>query len=385
MTTRDGESRGGSGRGIGRRRLLTLAAGGAAGLALTAGGAGRANWTALAQTAVADPEADPEADPVADPTAGASPASGDTLTIYAGQHASTVEAIAAAFTKATGIPVQIRSGEDAELANQLVAEGASSPADVVITENSPALMLLSEQKLLAPVDAATLARVPERYNSPNDDWVGTAARETVLVYNPALLPAENLPQSVLDLAKPEWQGKIGIAPAESDFQPLVAAVAKLEGRDAAAAWLDGLARNAETYQGNFAILRAVEAGDLAAGIINHYYWFRLAKEVGADQMHSKLYYFRRHDPGALVNVSGAGVLAAGRHPDEAQRFLAFLVSDAGQAALVASGDFEYPLAKGDAAAPGLEPFDKLEPPAISIADLGDGREAVELLQDAGLL
>jgi iron(III) transport system substrate-binding protein len=384
MTTRDGESRDGNRRGLGRRRLLTLAAGGAAGLTFAAG-ASRTGWTALAQTAVADPEADPVADPEADPTAGGSPVSGDALTIYAGQHAATVEAIGAAFTKETGIPVQVRSGEDAEIANQIVAEGSASSADVVITENSPALMLLSEQKLLAPVDAATLARVPEQYNSPNDDWVGTAARATVLVYNPTLVPEADLPQSVLDLAKPEWQGKIGIAPAESDFQPLVAAVAKLDGRDAAETWLEGLARNAKTYQGNTAILRAVDAGELAAGIINHYYWFRLAKEVGADQMHSKLYYFRRHDPGALVNVSGAGALAAAKHADEAQRFLAFLVSDDGQKALVASGDFEYPLATPSAAAPGLEPFDKLEPPAISIDDLGDGRDAVELLQDAGLL
>ncbi|HEU0116321.1 MAG TPA: extracellular solute-binding protein, partial [Thermomicrobiales bacterium] len=348
MTTGNGGGRGGHGLALGRRRLVRLAAGGMAGLAFAAG---RGDWTALAQTAVADPEADPVADPTASQAVGASPASGAAITIYNGQHAATTEAIAAAFTKATGIPVQIRSGEDAELANQLVAEGKSSPADVVITENSPALMLLSEQKLLAPVDAATLARVPEQYNSPNGDWVGSAARATALVYNPALLPAADLPQSILDLAKPEWQGKIGIAPAESDFQPLVAAVAKIEGRDAAAAWLAGLARNAEPYQGNTAILRAVEAGDLAAGIINHYYWFRMAKEIGADQMHSKLYYVRRHDPGALVNVSGAGALAGGRHLAEAQRFLAFLVSDAGQQALVASGDFEYPLAKGAKAPP----------------------------------
>jgi iron(III) transport system substrate-binding protein len=384
MTTRDGESRDGNRRGLGRRRLLTLAAGGAAGLTFAAG-ASRTGWTALAQTAVADPEADPVADPEADPTAGGSPVSGDALTIYAGQHAATVQAIGAAFTKETGIPVQVRSGEDAEIANQIVAEGSASSADVVITENSPALMLLSEQGLLAPVDPTTLARVPAQYDSPTGDWVGVAARATVLVYNPSLLPEADLPASIRDLAKPEWRGKIGIAPAESDFQPFVAAVIKMEGHDAAAKWLEGLAANAKTYQGNFAILRAVDKGDIAAGIINHYYWFRMAAEVGADQMHSKLHYFRHQDPGALVVVSGAGALKASRHPAEAQRFLAFLVSDRGQQALVQSKDFEYPLATGVAAPPDLEPFDKLDPPPVGVADLGDGRAAVELLQDAGLL
>ena len=176
-------------------------------------------------------------------------------------------------------------------------------------------MRLSEQGLLTPVPAEILSQVPARYNAPAGDWVGVAARATVLVYAPSLLPETALPASLLDLAKPEWQGKVGIAPAESDFLPVVTAVIKLEGEDAAREWAEGLARNATVYLGNTPILRAVEAGQLATGVINHYYWFRMAAEVGTSAMRSKLYYFGHKDPGALVNVWGAGILASSPQPE----------------------------------------------------------------------
>jgi iron(III) transport system substrate-binding protein len=343
-----------------------------------------------------EPEADPEADPEPHQEAGegggeeiisprGTPVPGGTLTLYSGQHGEPTREVVAAFADATGTIVRLRSGEDAELANQIIAEGSASPADVIYTENSPALVRLSEQGLLAPVDPETLALVPAQYNAPQGDWVGVAARETVLVYNPALLAEADLPASVLDLAQPQWEGKIGIAPAGTDFLPLVTAVIVLEGEDAARTWAEGLARNAERYRGNIAILRAVDNGDLAAGIINHYYWFRMAHEVGEDQMHSRLYYFGNQDAGALVNVSGAGPLAASKNPELAQQFLAFLVGKQGQEVLAQSDDFEYPLGSGVAASPELKPFAELDPPPITIADLGDGSAAIALLQDVGWL
>lgn len=310
---------------------------------------------------------------------------GAKMTLYNGQHASTTEAIVKAFTAETGVEVQVRDGEGPELANQIVAEGDGSPADAFYTENSPALMLLSDKGLLAPVDEATLARVPEQYNSPKQDWVGVAARSHVFLYNPDLLPEAELPKSVMDLAQPEWKGKYGYAPAGGDFQPLVTAVIKLKGHDAALDWAKGLEKNGEIYQGNMAILKAVEAGELAGGITLHYYWYAMARENGADKMKSKLYFYGHQDPGALLVVSGAGALKAGKNPEAAQAFLQFIVSPKGQQALVNAGDFEYPLAQGAKGQPALKPFDELDPPNVGPADLGDGKAAVELLQDAGIL
>lgn len=310
---------------------------------------------------------------------------GSKITLYNGQHSSTTKAIVKAFTAETGIDVQVRDGEDPELANQIVAEGDGSPADVVYTENSPALMLLSDKGLFAPVNDVTLKRVPEQDNSPKRDWVGVAGRSHVFLYNPARLPEAELPTSVMDLAQPQWKGKYGYAPAGGDFQPLVTAVIKLKGHDAALDWAKGLQKNGEIFQGNMAILKAVEAGQIAGGITLHYYWYAMARENGAGKMKSKLHFYGNQDPGALLVVSGAGALKSSKNPDAAQAFLQFLVSANGQKALVDAGDFEYPLAEGSKGQPELKPFDQLDPPAVGPGDLGDGRAAVELLQEAGIL
>jgi iron(III) transport system substrate-binding protein len=311
--------------------------------------------------------------------------SGGTITLYNAQHEQLTNALVAAFTKQTGINVRVRSGEEPELANQLVEEGSASPADVFLTENSPPLVLLSEKGLLARLPASTLASIPARYDSPVGDWVGLAARATALIYNPKLLPAAQLPRSILDLADPSWKGKLALAPAEVDFQPVVAAVAKLDGAAAAKRWLSGFASNAKRYNDNEGIVAAVEAGQAAAGIVNHYYWYRAADEIGLGNIHSKLYYFGHNDPGALVDVCGAAVLKSSRQSALAQKFVAFLASKQGQQALVRSGDWEYPLLAGVAPRAGLKPFATLDPPSIGPSDLGDDRSALRLMQQAGLL
>jgi iron(III) transport system substrate-binding protein len=292
------------------------------------------------------------------------------------------DALVAAFEKQTGITVHVRLGEDEELANQIVAEGSSSPADVILTENSPPLVLLQEKHLLAKVNASAYSRVPAKYSSPSRNWVGVAGRATALVYNPKQVPASMLPTSILDLAKPAWKGKLAIAPSEADFQPVVAAVIELKGEARAKAWLQGFKANAKVYNDNEGIVAAVERNQVAAAIIDHYYWFRA---YTGRSMKSKLHYIGHRDPGALIDVSGAAVLASSKHAALAQRFVAFAVSRAGQRTLVTGGDFEYPLASGAPAAPRLTPLAKLDPPQVRVAQLGDGKAALALLQEVGLL
>jgi iron(III) transport system substrate-binding protein len=315
----------------------------------------------------------------------ASSGKGGTLTLYSAQHEQMTNAFAKAFEKKTGATVRVRFGEDEGLANQIVQEGAASPADVLLTENTPPLELLTEKGLLAEADAATLAQVPSADSSQSGDWVGVAARETVLIYNPKLLGTMALPKSILDLAKPQWKGKLAIAPSEPDFVPIVSAIEKLDGRAATEAWLEGFADNAKRYDDNEGIVAAVEAGQVTAGIINHYYWYEQRAEVGASKVRSKLYYFGHRDPGALVNISGAGALKSSKNQALAQRFLAFLVSKEGQNAMTHSGDWEYPLLAGVTPPQGLSPFTSLEAPDIGPAVLGDGSQPLALMQQAGLL
>lgn len=316
---------------------------------------------------------------------GSSSDSAGSLTLYSSQHEPMTEALVEGFEAESGAKVQVRYGEDEGLASQIEQEGDASPADVVLTENTPPLEALAEKELLAAVEPSTLDEVPSQYNSPTGHWVGVAARETVMVYNPDLVAANELPASILDLAKPEWKGKLAIAPSEPDFVPIVSAITKLDGEAAAKEWLEGFADNAKRYNDNEGIIAAVDNGEVAAGIINHYYWYEAVAEEGKDKVPSKLHYFGNEDPGALVNVSGAGALESSDAPELAQEFLAYLVSVEGQTAITKSGDWEYPLNGEVLPPPGLKPFDSLEPPQVGPADLGDGSEPLELMQQVGLL
>jgi iron(III) transport system substrate-binding protein len=311
--------------------------------------------------------------------------SSGSLTLYSSQHEPMTEALVKGFEEKNGAKVEVRYGEDEGLASQIEQEGDASPADVFLAENTPPLELLAGDDLLSEVDSSTLGEVPSRYSSPTGHWVGVAARETVLVYNPDLIAADELPASILDLAKPEWKGELAIAPSEPDFVPIVSAIEKLDGEGAAQSWLEGFADNAKRYNDNEGIIAAANDGQVAAGVINHYYWYEAAAEEGKDEIVSKLHYFGNEDPGALVNVSGAGALESSDDPDLAQEFLAYVVSEEGQSAMAGSGDWEYPLNSAVAPPPGLKPFDSLEPPNVGPADLGDGSAPVELMQQVGLL
>jgi iron(III) transport system substrate-binding protein len=317
---------------------------------------------------------------LAGPAAAAAP-----LTLYSAQHQQMVDQVTAAFTKETGIPVRVHSGEGPEVAAQLLREGAASPADVYFTENTPELVLLDEHGLLGKVAPATLARVPAKYSAPDGTWLGVLARENVLLWAPSKIKEDALPASVLDLAKPEWKGRIAIAPGDADFQPLVGAVVALKGREAALDWLRGLKANAQIFDDEEGVVSAVERGSIAAGLANNYYWARMHAESGGKSA-SRLHHFAGGDAGGIVNVSGAAVLKSSRQPEEAQRFLAFLVSAPVQRMLAeGSIDFEYPLVAGVAANPLLTPMDRLQPPSIALSALGDDQGSAALLREAGLI
>jgi iron(III) transport system substrate-binding protein len=307
------------------------------------------------------------------------------LTLYNGQHTQLTSSLVAAFEKATGITVKIRTDDSAVLADQIVQESGDSPADVYISENSPELMELQRRGLLTELPASTLRQVPRGDVSPAGNWVGMALRVSSLVYDPARVPRSQLPASLLDMAQPQWKGKIAIAPADSDFPPIVAAVIATHGEAAARTWLAGLKRNAKIYQDEESIVAAVNRGDVATGVINQYYWYRLELEIGKKAIHSALYYFSPDDVGAVVNISGAAILKASKHQKNAERLVSFLVSKAGQQIIAGSDDFEY-LVRPDTAPNGaLPPLASIGHTSLSVASLGNGELAARLIRQSGLV
>ena len=307
-----------------------------------------------------------------------------TLTLYNAQHEDLMALMVADFTKQTGIKVNMRNGEDFELGNQLVQEGDASPADVFVTENSPAMTLVNSKGLFTPVDPAALAQVPTQFAPADKGWVGFAARSTVFVYNPAQVKPAALPASIMDLAKPQWKGKVGISAAGADFQAIVSAVLALKGEAATTAWLKGLKDNAKVYQGNSAVLKAVNAGEISSGVIYHYYWHKDQAESGANSKKVKQLYFGNQDPGAFLSISGAGVIKSSKHKAEAQQLVKYLNGPAGQKVLADSTALEYPIGNGAAANKVLKPLSELSPPTVDLATL-NGPKVVELMQAAGLL
>lgn len=308
----------------------------------------------------------------------------DALVVYNAQHEQLTQEWADAFTEQTGIEVVVRNGSDSELANQLVAEGDASRADIFLTENSPAMSLVENAGLFAPVDQATLDLVPEQYRPSSGLWTGIAARSTAFVYNPALLDDSELPASFAELAEPEWKGRWGAAPAGADFQAIVSALLELTGTDATQAWLDGMRDNATIYQNNIATMKAVNAGEVPGGVIFHYYWYRDQDGTAENSANTKLSYFGNGDPGAFVSVSGGGVLKASTRQEKAQQFLAFLAGEQGQTILGEGYSFEYPVSSGIPAKAPLPALDTLGSPLIDPSKL-NGPEVIDLMTNAGLL
>ncbi|TIC80501.1 iron ABC transporter substrate-binding protein [Nocardioides sp. GY 10113] len=315
---------------------------------------------------------------------GCSSDDGPQVVVYNAQHEQLLEELAPKFEEATGIEVVLRNGSDSEMAAQLIQEGDASPADVFLTENSPAMAAVERAGLLAPLDAEATDPIPAQYRPDSGLWTGFVSRSTVLVYNPDLVAEDELPESLLDLAEPEWAGKVSFSPTGADFQAIVAAVLDLEGEEATRAWLEGLKANGTVYDGNNVVLEAVNSGEVATGIEYHYYWYRDQAESGENSDDSALHFFGDQDPGAFISVSGAAVLESAEHADEAQQFVAFLTGEAGQQALADSYALEYPLNPAVSLAPPVKPFADLEPPAVAISDL-DGDKVVELLSDAGFV
>ncbi len=307
------------------------------------------------------------------------------IVLYNGQHPQLTNALVSAFEKQTGVQVRVRTGDGIVLADQLLQEGTASPADVYISENSPELVELAQHHVLAPLPDSTLAQVPPTARAPSGDWVGMALRVGALAYDPARVSAAQLPSSVLALAQPQWKGRIAIAPTDSDFSPIVGAVIARYGVATATQWLAGLKRNAQLYQSDESVVAAVNRGDVALGLINHYYWYRLRLELGAGAMHSALYYFPGQNVGSVENIAGAAVIRSSSHGALAEEFVLFLVSRQAQEILARSDDFEYPVRPGVAPNAALTPLRRIAPAVLGPVALGNDQRAAALIEQAGLV
>ena len=310
----------------------------------------------------------------------------DGVVVYSGRSEELVAPLFAQFTEETGIPVEARFGDSAELAAQLLEEGDATPAQVFFSQDAGALGAVAAEGLLAPLPEGVAADVPPAYVATDGTWTGVTGRARVIVYDAEQVAADAVPQSVLDLTDPAWQGQVAIAPTNASFQSFVTAMRQTEGDEATKAWLEGLVANdVQTYEKNSLIVDAVDAGQAKLGLVNHYYWYEKAAEVGADAMRAQNAFTADGDPGSLVNVAGVGITEpAATNPNAAEPSSPGCSRPQTQQ-WFAENTFEYPLIDGIAVADGLPALDTLAGPDVALADLADLPGTLEMLTEVGLL
>ncbi len=309
---------------------------------------------------------------------------GDVLTIYSGREEELVAPLFEMFEVESGLDVEVRYGDSAELAATIAEEGGNSPADVFFAQDPGSLGAVEGEGLLAQLPEELRSRVDERFRDPDGRWVGTSGRVRVIAYNTDALGEADVPDSVFDLTKPEWKGRIGFPPTNASFQAFVTAMRLSEGEERTREWLEGIRANEpKLYENNLRTLEAAASGEIDVGLVNHYYLY-LVKEEQPDAPVDN-HFLSHGDPGALVSVAGAGVVEGTDQPEAARSFVEFLLSDEGQR-FYAEGaeEAEYPLVDGIEPREGLPPLEDLHGPEIELDALGPELEhTLELLNEVG--
>jgi iron(III) transport system substrate-binding protein len=307
------------------------------------------------------------------------------VVLYSGRKESLVQPLIDTFTEQTGIEVDVRYAGTTELAAQLLEEGDQSPASVFLSQDGGALGALTDAGLFEILPLEISDRVDPSFTSQDGSWVGVTGRARVIVYDSSTVTEEELPQTATELVGEQWTGKVGVAPPNASFQSFVTAYRVIAGEEAADQWVSDLSNNdPQIFENNGAILEAVNEGEVPLGLINHYYWYRMEAERGADNMKSRLHFTAPGDPASIVNVSGAGILAAQSGDLDALELVEFLVSDQGQEYFVTT-TYEYPLVPGIAAPAGLPLLTDLATADFDLSDLRTLSETQDILRNYGLI
>lgn len=299
------------------------------------------------------------------------------LVVYSGRNENLVGQLFVDFTAATGIAVEIRYGDTAELAIQILEEGSRSPADLYFGQDAGALGALQAQGRFAELPSDLIELVDARYRSREGRWIGVTGRSRNLVINTDLLDLTEVPDSVLELVDPRWAGRVGWSPTNGSFQAFVTALRLLEGEAAARAWLEGmLANGALPYRNNTTIVEAVGRGEISIGLVNNYY---LPRFLAEDPTFPAINVYLPGDVGGIVNVAGVGVLASSQRPAAALELVRFLLSEGVQRDFGARVDAaEFPLRRG-VTSDLLPPLESLGAPDLDLSRLEDLQGTLDLL------
>jgi iron(III) transport system substrate-binding protein len=307
----------------------------------------------------------------------------DVVTIYSGRSEDLIAPLLDDYAEESGADIAVRYGDTTDLALLIEEEGEQTPADVFLSQSPGSVAFLDEQGLLAELDESVLGLVSGSDEAEDGSWVGVSGRQRVLVYNPDLVPEDELPASVFDLTGPEYEDRVAVAPTNASFQDFVTAMRSEIGDEETSVFLTGLADNgARSYDNNNAIVEAVGRGEIAMGLVNHYYNERAQAED--PDVNSENHYFEDGDLGGIVLITAATVLESSDVKPEAQDVIEFLLSPESQA-FYAEETLEYPLAKDAEPPTDLPPLGDATLDIPDFEDLGGGLEGtIALIEESGL-
>ena len=230
-----------------------------------------------------------------------------------------------------------------------------------------------------------LTKVPSSFRDAEGFWVATSGRARVLAYSPERVKMEELPESIFDLTQPMWKGRVGWAPTNASFQAFVTSLRVQVGEEKTKEWLLGMKANGvKKYAKNTPIIEALAAGEIDAGLPNHYYLLRF-KKTDANYPVAQT-FFKASDPGNLVNIAGVGVLKSTKNKEAALKFVEFLLSTEAQQYFT-SDVFEYPVTEGVTQNENLVPLSELiqAAPVFNLNNMDDLDGTVKLLQAVEVL
>lgn len=307
-----------------------------------------------------------------------------TLTVYSGRNENFISPFFDEFTAQTGIKVEARYGDSAELAALLLEEGKNSPADIFLSQDAGAIGAVAAQDLFKSLDSSVISVVAEQFRDPNSKWVGITGRSRIIAYNNKKYSAADLPKTIDELLDPKWSGKIAIAPTNSSFQSFITAVVQLRGEEKALEWLKGLnANKPQKFEKNAQMVEAIDQGVVDLGLTNHYYVAEVSKNLSRE-INVGISFFNNQDAGNLLNVSALGILQTSEKQEASLKLLSYLLSKPTQERFVTK-TFEYSLLDGVVAPIGLPPLDQLGIPNVRLGQLTDVAKTQELLITSGLL
>lgn len=306
------------------------------------------------------------------------------LVVYSSRVEELIKPLFDRYTAETGTTVTFVTDDAGPLIERLAAEGANSPADILLTVDAGQLWFAAERGLLQPVDSPVLAaNIPESYRDPGNRWFGFSLRARTIFYSPERVDPATL-STYADLADPKWRGKLCMRTSRQIYNQslvamMIAELGEQRTEEIVRGWVENLAT--DVFTSDTRLLEAIAAGQCDVGLANTYYYGRMVRDN--PDVAVKLFWPDQEGSGVHVNVSGAGMAAHARNAEEARRFLEWLSGEEAQGMFAAS-NLEFPVSAAVPADPIVAAWGTFRQNPVNVAKAGELQaDAVRLMDRVG--